>query len=376
MILRRIEAVSPAKRSIGSYTLEAMAKTIRKRTKTARKKQPARAVSLPLPTTTIDHVADAAGVSTATISRFFNAPDMLSKATAERVRAAVGRIGYVPNMMAGGLASSRSRLVAAVIPAISQSIFSSTIQALTDSLAEVGYTVMLGLTGAADEHLQRQLLSIIGRRPDGIILTGSLLDASARQQLKATRIPTIETWDLPAAPIDLVVGLSHEAVGIAVARRALSRNRRRAFVISATGVRALARRYSFSRTMLESGAPVPTTATFSGTTSFGQGRSAIAAHLDGGGRPEIVVCSSDWSAHGVLDELLRRDIRVPDDIAVIGFGDLDFAADLNPSLTTVKIDGGVIGRQAATFLMQRARGEKIEKPIVDIGFSLIVRNSG
>jgi DNA-binding LacI/PurR family transcriptional regulator len=77
-----------------------------------------------------------------------NAPDMLSTGTAERVRAAVKRTGYVPNMIAGGLASSRSRLVAAVIPAISQSIFSSTIQALTDSLAEVGYTVMLGLTGA------------------------------------------------------------------------------------------------------------------------------------------------------------------------------------------------------------------------------------
>jgi LacI family transcriptional regulator, gluconate utilization system Gnt-I transcriptional repressor len=353
-----------------------MAKTIRKRTKTAQKKQPARAAPFPLATTTIDHVADAAGVSTATISRFFNAPDMLSKATAERVRAAVERIGYVPNMMAGGLASSRSRLVAAVIPAISQSIFSSTIQSLTDSLAEVGYTVMLGLTGTADEHVQRQLLSIIGRRPDGIILTGSLLDASARQQLKATKIPTIETWDLPAAPIDLVVGLSHKAVGVAVARRALSQNRRRAFVISANGVRALARRYSFSRTMLEGGAPEPAAATFSGTTSFGQGRSAIAAHLDSGARPDIVVCSSDWSAHGVLDELQRRGIRVPDDIAVIGFGDLDFAADLYPSLTTVKIDGGVIGRQAAKFLMQRARGEKIDKPIVDIGFSLVVRNSG
>jgi LacI family gluconate utilization system Gnt-I transcriptional repressor len=329
-----------------------------------------------LATATIDHVADAAGVSTATISRFFNAPDMLSEATAERVRAAVKRIGYVPNMMGSGLASSRSRLVAAVIPAISQSIFSSTIQALTDSLAEVGYTVLLGLTGAQDEHVQRQVLSIIGRRPDGIILTGSLLDAAARQQLKATKISTIETWDLPAAPIDLVVGLSHEAVGVAVARRALSQNRRRAFVISATGVRALARRHSFSRTMLENGAPEPSAATLSGTTTFGQGRGAIAAHLDGGGRPEIVVCSSDWSAHGVLDELQRRGIRVPDDIAVIGFGDLDFAVDLNPSLTTIKIDGGIIGRQAAKFLMQRARGERIERRIVDIGFSLIVRNSG
>ena len=131
-----------------------------------------------------------------------------------------------------------------------------------------------------------------------------------------------------------------------------------------------------TRAMVESGAPEPLTATFAGMTTFGHGRSAIAAHLESGGQPDIVVCSSDWSAHGVLDELQRRHIRVPDDMAVIGFGDLDFAADLNPSLTTVKIDGGVIGRQAAQFLMQRARGDKIKNPIVDIGFSLIVRNSG
>jgi LacI family gluconate utilization system Gnt-I transcriptional repressor len=267
-------------------------------------------------------------------------------------------------------------LVAAVIPAISQSIFSSTIQALTDSLAEVGYTVMLGLTGAADEHVQRQLLSIIGRRPDGIILTGPVLDVAARQQLTATKIPTIETWDLPAVPIDLVVGLSHDAVGVAVARHALSKNRRRAFVISATGARAHARHRSFSRTMIEGSAPVPLAATFTGMTTFGHGRRAIAEHLDSGGRPDVVVCSSDWSAHGVLDELQRRRIKVPDDIAVIGFGDLDFAADLIPSLTTVKIDGGVIGRQAAKFLMQRARGEKIKDPVVDIGFALVVRSSG
>jgi LacI family gluconate utilization system Gnt-I transcriptional repressor len=353
-----------------------MAKKIVKRNKSARNRRSARAVPSQLATTTIEHVAQAAGVSTATVSRFFNTPGVLSKGTAERVRIAVERTRYVPNMMAGGLASRRSRLVAAVIPAISQSIFSSTIQSLTDALADAGYSVILALTGAGDERVQRELLSIIGRRPDGIILTGSLLDVAARRQLKATKISTIETWDLPATPIDLVVGLSHKAVGVAVARRALSQNRRRAFVISATGVRALARRDSFSGAMLESGAPEPSAAMFASTTTFGQGRSAIAAHLDSGGRPDIVVCSSDWSAHGVLDELQRRQIRVPDDIAVIGFGDLDFAADLNPSLTTVKIDGGVIGRQAAQFLMQRARGEKIKDPIVDIGFSLIVRNSG
>ena len=329
----------------------------------------------PASSVTISEVAAAAGVSTATVSRFFNSPAKLKERTASKVRQAVDDIGYVPNMMAGGLASSRSRLVAAVIPAISQSIFSSTIQSLTDALADAGYSVILGLTGAGDERVQRELLSIIGRRPDGIILTGSLLDGAARKQLKATGITIIETWDLPSSPIDLVVGVSHEAIGKAVARHALTLGRRQAFVISASGVRALARRDSFSRAMLASGAPQPIVATFSGTTTYGQGRRAMAAHLESKSPCDVVVCSSDWSAHGALDELRARNIRVPQEIAVIGFGDLDFAAELSPALTTVKIDGGMIGRQAAAFLMLRARGEKIERPVVDIGFTLIARDS-
>jgi LacI family gluconate utilization system Gnt-I transcriptional repressor len=317
-----------------------------------------------------------AGVSSATVSRFFNSPQMLSADTAQRVGDAVKRVGYVPNLLAGGLASSRSRLVAAAIPAISQSIFASTIQSLTDSLADEGYSVLLGLTGATDEHVQRQLLAMIGRRPDGIILTGTMLDTAARKQLKSTGIPTIETWDLPEDPIDLVVGFSHPAVGVAVARRALALGRRRALIVSAGGVRALARRYSFARTMLDGGAREPAVCTCTGAATYGRARRAVAARLDSAAPTDLIVCSSDWAAHGVLDELRHRGVRVPDDIAVIGFGDLDFAAELTPALTTVKIDGAVMGKHAARFLMLRARGQKIEQPRVDIGFSLIIRQSG
>jgi LacI family gluconate utilization system Gnt-I transcriptional repressor len=90
----------------------------------------------------------------------------------------------------------------------------------------------------------------------------------------------------------------------------------------------------------------------------------------------VIVCSSDVCALGALHELQRRGVRVPDDIGVIGFGDLDFAAQLTPALTTVKIDGAAIGKQAVQFLMQRARGLKIDQPVVDIGFSILVRESG
>jgi LacI family gluconate utilization system Gnt-I transcriptional repressor len=327
--------------------------------------------------TTIDDIAAAAGVSTATVSRFFNMPGMLKSKTAEKVRIAVAANGYVPNVLASELASNRSKLVAAVIPVVAQSIFNSTIQALTDSLAEEGYSVMLGLSGNADEHLHRQLLSIIGRRPDGIILTGPMVDGPARKLIVGAGIPTIETWDLPKNPIDLVVGVSHEAIGEAVARHALKQGRRRALIVSATGLRAVVRRESFSRTMIAGGAREPATMNFSGPTTFGQGRGAIATYFEARARDlDLIMCSSDLSAQGAMDELQRRGVRVPEDIAVIGFGDLNFAAELTPALTTVKIDGALIGRQAVAFLMRRAQGKRIANPIVDIGFSLVVRESG
>jgi LacI family gluconate utilization system Gnt-I transcriptional repressor len=341
-----------------------------------KKKPRARLKSSKNPSNTIDDIAAAAGVSTATVSRFFNAPAMLKAKTAMRVQEAVSRTGYVPNSLASELASSRSRMVAAVVPVISQSIFNSTIQALSDSLADNGYSVMLGLTGESDAYLQRQLRAIVGRRPDGIILTGRLVDEGARKLLIDAAIPTIETWDLPKNPIDLVVGISHERVGRSVARHVLKTGRRRSLLITATGARAQARRASFTRAMRAGGAPEPSVATFSGATTFGQGRTAVADHLTAGSTPEVIVCSSDMCAHGALHELQRRGVRIPDDIAVIGFGDLDFAAQLTPALTTVKIDGAAIGKQAVQFLMQRARGAKIDRPVVDIGFSLLVRDSG
>lgn len=325
---------------------------------------------------TLKAVARAADVSTATVSRFFNAPGMVTSATAQRVREAVERLGYVPNLLAGGLASNRSRLVTAVIPTISQSLFASTIQAISDTLTANGFNVMLGLSGAHDEHVNRQVLSMIGHRPEGIILTGPTLPNEARRRLKGSKITVIETWDLPAAPIDLVVGFSHEAVGRAIAAHVLSQGRRRAFVLSATGVRALARRYGFAKAMMEHGAPEPVVATFDTSTSYRHGRLAVASHLDGGSRPDVVVCSSDLSAHGAIDGLRSRGVRVPEDIAVIGFGDLEFAADLQPSLTTVKIEGNVIGQKAADFMLRRSEGRRVEKSVVDIGFKLVQRASG
>ncbi len=329
----------------------------------------------PSSSSTLDAVARVANVSTATVSRFFNNPDMVAPATAERVRDAVEQLGYVPNLLAGGLAANRTRLVSAVIPSISESLFASTIQAFNDTLVATGFSVMLGLSGDRDQHVNRQVLSMIGHRPVGIILTGPTLPSDARRHLMGSGITVIETWDLPTDPIDLVVGFSHEAAGRAIAEHAIKHSRRRAFVLSGSGTRALARRHSFVSTMVANGAPEPVVVTFDTPTNYRHGRIAVASHFDSGSRPDLIICSSDWSAHGALDELRCRGVRVPDDVAVIGFGDLDFAADLQPSLSTVKVDGHIMGEKAAQFMLHRIEGLSIEQPVVDIGFSLIRRES-
>lgn len=321
----------------------------------------------------LSDVARAAGVSAATVSRFFNAPDKLTAQTRERVRAAVALLGYVPNMVAGGLASSRSRLIAVIVPAVTHSIFSATIQAMTDALSDAGYSVILGLTGEADEHMDAVLLSVLGRRPDGVILTGAVRSDEARSKLRAAGVPVIETWDIPEDPLDRVVGFSHRAVGRLVAEHALARGARRALLISADGRRATDRRAGFREAFEAGGGQAPEGIVFGGATTFGQGRAGLARALDAGERPDLVVCTSDWSAHGVLTEALRRGVRVPEDIAVVGFGDLDFSAETEPPLTTVRIDGAAIAREAVGMLV----GPRGEGPqIVDIGFELVKRTSG
>ncbi|MEO6341264.1 MAG: LacI family DNA-binding transcriptional regulator [Caulobacteraceae bacterium] len=327
------------------------------------------------PTPTLAEVADLARVSSATVSRFINSPERVAGPTAERVRDAIAQTGYVPNLLAGGLASNRSRLVAAMVPSLSQSIFSSTIQAMTDELSANGYHVYLALIGNRNEHMADMLDSVLGRRPDGLILTGGGITKTVRDRLLHERPLVIETWDLPDDPIDMAVGFSHEAVGRAVGAYAIEKGYRRPFIISANGTRALARRYGFSRVFTENGFDEPPFTVFNMPTSLGHGRQGLASFLDAGGEADLVVCSSDWTALGVIIEARSRGIRVPEDLGVIGFGDLEFAADLDPPLTTVRIDGAAIGRQAAAFLLQRAQGRQPESRIVDVGFTLVKRAS-
>ncbi|WP_280155332.1 LacI family DNA-binding transcriptional regulator [Piscinibacter sp. XHJ-5] len=324
---------------------------------------------------TLHEVARLAGVAPITASRALNKPEQVSEEVRRKVAEAVQRTGYVPNRLAGSLASSRSRLVAAVVPTIAGPVFLETVQALTESLAAEGYQLMLGQSGYVDSREDALLEAIIGRRPDGIVLTGIVHSAQGRRRLLSAGIPVVETWDLTPTPIDMLVGFSHDEVGRAVVQHLRAKGHRRLAIVSGDDERAQRRNRGFIAAASAARLPKVRIVEVPAPTTLRSGRIALNDLLMQTSPPDAVFCSSDLLALGVLTEAQARGLSVPDDLAVMGFGDLQFAADLQPALTTVRIDGTAIGRQAARFIVDRAEGRAVAQRVVDIGFSIVERDS-
>jgi LacI family transcriptional regulator, gluconate utilization system Gnt-I transcriptional repressor len=323
----------------------------------------------------LDDVATRAGVSTATVSRFYNNPAVVAPATAERIREAIAATGYVPNLIAGGLASNRSRLVAVLVPEVAQSIFNDTIEAMSRELALDGNIVMLGLTGADNSRMHQLIDAALSRRADGIILTGIVTDAQTRERLHTRDVTVIETWGVPEEPIDIAVGFSHQAVGRDIARFLLGRGYTRPLLTVANGARARQRRDGFIDEWRKAGGRTPDVVDVPLPTRFGHARLVWRQLSQLEEKPDVVVCGSDMLAQGVIVEAQAAGVRVPEQLAVVGFGNMSIAGDMRPSITTVDVDGARIGREAVSVLRRRAAGEQITQRVIDVGFRLIARES-
>jgi LacI family gluconate utilization system Gnt-I transcriptional repressor len=199
--------------------------------------------------------------------------------------------------------------------------------------------------------------------------------AEGRRRLLGSGIPVVETWDLTPTPIDMLVGFSHGEVGRSVALYLHAKGHQRLGVVSGDDERACRRSDAFCAAARTLGlAPVAVVQVATPTT-LQRGRDGLAQLLALQPAVDAVFCSSDLLALGVMTEARVRGLGVPGQLAVVGFGDLEFAGALEPALTTVHIKGAAIGRQAATFIVDRAEGRDVPQRVVDIGFSIVERQS-
>jgi len=327
---------------------------------------------------TMATIARIAGVTPSTVSRAFSQPHRLSQGTVQRIMEAVRLTGYVPNLVAGGLASKRSGTLAAIVPSITNIIYAAFVQNFIIHVRERGYQVMLMESGFSRKTEEELVTIALGRRPEGFLLTGINHSSLCRSRLLAAGAPVVEAWDLTESPIDVCVGFSHADAGRGAARHLVSLGYQSIAIATMDDARALRRRDAFLAELASASISNSGQVVIEGTPTLGLGRRAFGQLSESGfgsaGRSAIF-CSSDVIAHGVLIEAQSRGIHVPEQIGVMGFGDQEFAADLNPALTTVRIDRSVLGAKAAEALIARIDGNEMVERRIDIGFSVVQRAS-
>jgi len=323
----------------------------------------------------LDDVARVAGVSKATVSRYVSKTIPVAQATGLRIQKAIERLEYVPNLLAGGLATSRSRLVSIIVPLLAQSSFNETIEAIVRALRQHGYVAMLEISGTDQADLEPLIEAALARRVDAIILTGMVSDAGIRRKLRSAGTTVIETWGLPKDPIDVAVGFSHAETGRAIADFLRRRGYSNPLSITARGTRAIERRAGFLRQWKQTGGGECADLEVDGPPRFSHARAVFRLIRSSAQRPDVVICGSDGLAQGVLIEALAAGLSVPDELAVLGFGNFSIAADMRPSITTIAVDGERIGQEAAQIISARGAGELVEHQLIDVGFQLIERES-
>lgn len=326
---------------------------------------------------TMTTVGRMAGVSQVTVSRALSDPSKVSPETLKRIHEAIEATGFVPNALAGALASRRSNLITALVPSITNIVYSSLLHGFAEIMRQHGYQIMVSETGYDTAHEQEMIATHLARRPDGILLTGIHHSPEARRMLIGAAIPVVEVWDVTETPIDCCIGFSHHEVGRAGAEFALDAGYRRAATVTAGDLRAQRRRDAFiARYQSRDSGPVARIDFPPGTATLGQGRDALARLIDEHGfTGGVIFCSSDQFAHGILTEAISRGLSVPQDIAVIGFGDQAFAEHTFPPLTTIRVDRDALGREAANALLARFDGGAEGPGTIDLGFTLIRRGS-
>ncbi|WP_434053503.1 MAG: LacI family DNA-binding transcriptional regulator [Roseibium sp.] len=327
---------------------------------------------------TMRDVADLAKVGTITVSRVLRTPEKVSDEKRLRVQKAIEELGYVPDNTAGALSSSRSRVFGAIVSTISDSVFASTLDGLSGTLRAAGYELLLTSTGY-DPHVEEDALrALLARRPDGIVLTSTSHSDGTSKLIRSLRIPVVEIWQLPSAPVDIAVGFSNFQAGHDMARHLIGSGRKNIAFLGGGGLldeRGRRRREGYLAALRAAGM---TPVTWPGKdrnmpSDIEMGTAFFDACLKANPHTDAVMCVSDTVAVGVLCEARRRNLAVPGDLAVSGFGGFELAKASGFDLTTIEVPGNAIGVASAKALLdpEAARSAKV----IDLGYKLAVRGT-
>lgn len=323
-------------------------------------------------------IAIRAGVTAMTVSRALRTPDKVSPDTLERISKAVDELGFVRNSVAGSLSSRRSRMVAVSVPTLANSVFSDFIEELSTCLIASGYTTMVACSSYDHKHEEHILAEFLGWRPAGVILTGTSHTDRTKDLCRRSGVPVIETWCRTDNPLDIVIGFSNQRAAYEMTRSLIDWGYKKigfGFVQSDQNDRSFERRRGWKKALAEAGYEHQDTRTQGGSFEIREGAHILDSILERHPDTDAIMLASDTLAVGALMQAQRRGLRVPEDIAITGFGDVELARETVPTLTTVRTPRRELGRICAEVLIEKFAGKYDGPRVIDRGFEIVRRQS-
>ena len=330
---------------------------------------------------TIDDVARHAGVHKATVSRALNAHTQVqvNAETAERVRAAARELGYVPNFVARGLRLNHSMTVGVIIPDVANPIFPPIMRGIEECLQPRGYTALLANTDGQSAVEDAAFHSLLQRRVDGfIVATGRLDDQPVIAGAFGDGVPVVmvNRW-AGSAPYPVVTADNERGIRAAVEHLHELGHRRIAHLAGPANFSTTHQRAEAFSAVTASMAGVAASVVEAGALSAEAGATAMDELLarQGSSRPTAVIAANDLVALGAIRSLRAHGLRCPEDVSIVGYNDMPFAADFWPALTTVRIPLREIGLQGARMLLDAIEAGHQEPATVTLPVTLVVRGS-
>jgi LacI family transcriptional regulator len=326
---------------------------------------------------TLHDVARKAGVSTATVSRCFNAPDLVSADTRDRVMRAVDELGYTPHFGGRALASNRSNTMGAVIPTMENAIFARGLQAFQETLGEAGVTLLAASSGYDPARELEQIRALVGRGADGLLLIGVARPEATYAFLERRRIPFVMAWNYRPDPQRCYVGFDNRRAAMVITRKVIEQGHRRIAMISgitSDNDRASDRVEGVRAAMDEAGLAGRGLHVVEARYSLNSGRRACLELLETKPYPTAIICGNDVLAVGAITKARELGLRVPGDLSVTGFDDIELARAVEPKLTTMHVPHRRMGQAAARALLA-IRDGAVDCPGTLLKTQLIMRGS-
>jgi LacI family transcriptional regulator len=320
--------------------------------------QPPGPANLPSRASSIREVAARAGVSVGTVSNVLNRPELVADGTRERVRLAIEELGFVPNDSARQLRAGSSRAIGVVVLDVANPFFTEVVRGVEDAVNAHGYVVMLCSSDDSADKEGRYLRLLEEQRVLGVLITPVQRDAGYLRRLRARGIRVV-LLDRPSTSKELCSVAVDDVLGgeLAATHLLAQGHSRLGFVNGPVAIRQCADRRRGVRRAVKAAGLDPAEAVVEVTRpalNAREGEASVEALLAARPRPTAVFCANDLLALGVLRGLVRRGMSVPDDLALVGYDDIEFAAMLSTPLTSVRQPTYRLGQAAAELLLAEA----------------------